>query len=81
MATVLDMKGKLQNANVAPNAEVIKNLETALERARTGNIQGIIMVTDELDGYTGTCRQGVMSYTMIGRLNEMIRNTLAALDD
>lgn len=81
MATVLDMKGKLQPANVAPREDVIRNLETALERARSGNIQGIIMVTDELDGYTGTCRVGVASYSMVGRLHEMIRNTLAALDD
>lgn len=82
MADIVSLAGKLQPVPTeTPAADIIEQLEKALERAKTGNIQGIIMVTDELDGYTGTCRMGVMSYSMIGRLNEMIRNTLAALDD
>jgi len=80
-AEIRDLKGKLQPAAAEPDRKVIEQLEVALERARKGYIQGVIMVTDEQDGSTGTMRMGVMSYAMVGRLNELIRNTLIELDD
>lgn len=65
----------------SPRQDLIEQLEILLAKAKAGEVQGVVAVTDAVAGWTGTMRMGTTTYAMVGRMNEMIRNMLAQLDD
>lgn len=83
MAKIISLKTK-RKPKLVPlpvNRELVKQMEIVLKQCKVGEITGVIVVTNARCEWTGTMRWGVMTYAMVGRLHEMIRNTLAAMDD
>lgn len=71
---------QLKPVPLTPNQELITQAELILQKCRAGEITGMIAVTNARNDWTGAMRMGVMTYAMVGRLNEMIRNTLIEMD-
>jgi hypothetical protein len=61
-----------------PNPHVVSALEALLERARSGDMQGIAAVYLHTDGATGGVMAGLRNYALIGRMEEV---KLDILDD
>jgi hypothetical protein len=47
---------------------VIEQLETVLERARSGDVQGVQIFTLHSDGLAGHWQGGLVQYSMIGMM-------------
>lgn len=53
-----------------PDRNVIAVAEDLLERARSGEINGIVAVMQYYDTATGMQRAGTVSWSMVGRLEQ-----------
>lgn len=62
-----------------PDQAVVGAARQLLEMAESGEIKGLAFVTHYGDGSTGRGRAGVLSYSMAGRLNQVIAEIIEAL--
>ena len=80
MPDPIPLPKKLEPVPLPPNQELITQAELILQKCKAGEITGMIVVTNARNDWTGAMCWGVMTYAMVGRLNEMIRNTLKEMD-
>lgn len=59
------------------NAEVVAELEQLLERARSGDVQGVAIAFVHGDGASNCTYGGVITFSIVGKLVQMT-NYLAA---
>jgi hypothetical protein len=77
---VVSLHGNEVLGQKKPNRDLIEKLEWLLEAARSGEVQGMIGVYLFDDGSTGWFRVGAHTYSQVGRLEQVKRDALAALD-
>ena len=62
-----------------PQADVIEQLEAALEMARSGEIIGVVMVAVHSDECTSSCRRGFSNRRTVGELEIVKANLVDVL--
>jgi hypothetical protein len=66
--TVVSLRGDPVFSTGEPKPDVIESLETALERAKAGDIQGVQIAIMHADGLSSLLRAGGSSYSLVGML-------------
>jgi hypothetical protein len=51
-----------------PDPDVIEQLERALEMARSGEMTGLVMVSNHFDGCTSSSRRGICTRRTVGEI-------------
>lgn len=68
MNNVVGLRGQPVVAAAEQQPLVIEQLEKVLERARSGDIQGVQIFTLHSDGLAGHWQAGLIQYSMIGMM-------------
>jgi hypothetical protein len=79
---VVSLRGEAYSQPGEPNPSVIKQLESLLELARNGQINGVAFVShwSDLSGI-GHCQAGHVSYSMVGKLELLKSQMLKTLSE
>lgn len=64
---VIGLHGRLVLEAQPPNEDLIRRVESLLEKARSGEVQGMAGAYLYRDGSTGSLNVGVHSYGLFGR--------------
>lgn len=80
MSKVVDLKTK-QAIKGAVDDKVVSLLESALEKAKAGDINGIVMLFHHSDESTSVSNGGSVSFSVVGRLHEMSAYLIQVLND
>jgi NO-binding membrane sensor protein with MHYT domain len=68
-------------AAAEPRSDVVDRLERALERAKSGDIQGVQIAIMHADGMVSLLRAGTCNYAMVGILTAAASEMALALND
>jgi hypothetical protein len=79
---VVSLRGEAFSQPGEPNPNVIKELESLLELARNGQINGLAFVDHWSDqSGIGHCHAGHVSYAMVGKLELLKSQMLKSLSE
>lgn len=81
MTNIVSLYGDPLNDGRTPITSVVEMCEKLLELAASGEVTGVTCVMHWSDGASGMMRQGVLSYSMIGRLEDAKRLMLTELEN
>ena len=80
-SNVVGLRGIVPSNGKAVDDDVVKMLKDLLERAESGEINGIACALHYYDELSNRCYTGAISFGMIGRLFELQTNLLADLQE
>lgn len=71
MSNIVSLSGKEVHPPGEVETNVVAELEDLLERARSGEINGIAVITHCADDATGNSLTGVVSWSMLGKIEKL----------
>jgi hypothetical protein len=81
MTAVVSLHGGPMPTAAEPSDAVIERLEKALDRARSGDIQGVQIAIMHADGLVSLLRAGTINYALVGMLTAAASEMALVLND
>lgn len=81
MSNVVNMHGEPADITPpgTPDPDIVEQLEMMLELARSGEMNGLMVAWTYHDGATNGASKGYLSYSLVGRMEEVKMNLLDKL--